>query len=562
MTDRRKSRVLLTTPAAVLLIVCGVLLVIGARAQETTAGQVMDRAIVRESALLQVLQTTSPVAETYIQSLVPDSELGFVPAADHYFLGKIDLSHGLTQTSYLPKSGNGLKSFDLFSRFFTIRYLPKGFAQMMLIDSGEFDRAHYDFEFQRREFLGDVRTYVFAVSPHKGSSPGRFEGNVWIEDKGCNIVRFNGTYTGSSASHMYLHFDSWRLNAGPDVWLPFEVYSEESHFADAVMKPSTAHFKAMTRFWGYGGSVERAGGELTSLTVETGAVEDKSPDATDPSPVESLRAWQRQSEDNTLERLERAGLLAKHGGMDKVLDTVVNNIAVTNDLNLTPEVRTRVLLTTPIESFTVGRTIVISRGMIDTVPDEASLAAILAHELAHIVLGHTSATDFAFADRMRIDDARIVEHLQLSHTPAEEDAANAKAFQLLLKSPYKDKLGQAGLFLKALSNEANRLPSLIRPLFGDKLVEGHNVLHMAALMENAPQLEAARVDQVAALPLGSHTQLDPWTDVLQMVVMRAVPLTAASEKMPFQITPVYLHLTYQDAHSKQIAEKQPASNGN
>ena len=90
-------------------------------------------------------------------------------------------------------------------------------------------------------------------------------------------------------------------------------------------------------------------------------------------------------------------------------------------------------------------------------------------------------------------------------------------------------------------------------------MEGHNVLHMAALMENAPQLESARVDQIAALPLGSHTQLDPWTDDLEMVVMRAVPLTAAREKMPFEITPVYLHLTYQDARSKQVAEKQPAS---
>lgn len=549
MTDRRKS-----------LILCGVLLVCGARAQQSTpADQAVDRAIVRESALLQVLQSAAPVAETYIQSMVPDNDLGTVPAADHYFLGKIDLSHGLNQTSYLPKSGNGPKSFDLFSRFFTIRYLPRGFAQMMLIDSGEFDRAHYDFEFRRREFLGDVRTYVFAVSPHKGLPPGRFEGDIWIEDKGFNIVRFNGTYSGSSASHMYLHFDSWRVNSGPDLWLPFEVYSEESHFTDSAVKTHTAHFKALTRFWGYGGASERAGGELTTLTVETGPVEDKSPDAAGPSPVESLRAWQRQAEDNTLERLERAGLLAKHGGIDKVVDTVVNNLAVTNDLNLVPEVRARVLLTTPIESFTVGRTIVVSRGMLDTLPDEASLAAILAHELAHIVLGHASATDFAFADRMRIDDARIVEHLRLSHTAAEEDAANAKAFQMLLKSPYKEKLGQAGLFLKALSNESNRLPSLIKPLFGDKLVEGHNVLHMAALMENAPQLESARVDQIAALPLGSHTQLDPWTDDLEMVVMRAVPLTAAREKMPFEITPVYLHLTYQDARSKQLAEKQPAS---
>ncbi len=131
--------------------------------------------------------------------------------------------------------------------------------------------------------------------------------------------------------------------------------------------------------------------------------------------------------------------------MDKVLDTVVNNIAVTNDLNLTPEVRVRVLLTTPLETFTIGRTIVISRGLLDTLPDEASLAAILSHELAHIVLGHSTTTDFAFSDRLRFDDARVVERFKLARTPAEEEAANQRAVELLLKSPYQEKLSGAGL---------------------------------------------------------------------------------------------------------------------
>src|SRR6202041_125290 len=99
-----------------------------------------------------------------------------------------------------------------------------------------------------------------------------------------------------------------------------------------------------------------------------------------------------------------------------------NNLVGTNDLNIVPEVRTRVSLTTPLESFTVGRTIVISRGLLDTLPDEASLAAILSHELAHIVLGHSTSTDFAFSDRLSFDDARIVARFHLECTPAEEEA--------------------------------------------------------------------------------------------------------------------------------------------
>lgn len=544
-----------------LVFLSGILFAAAAHAQQpATASDVVDRAIARENALLAVLQTTTPVAETYIQDLVPDNDFGTVPAGDRYFIGRVDLSHGLSQTSYLPKGSDGSR-LDLFSRFFTIRYLPKGFAQMMLIDGVHFDRQHYDFAFQRREFLGDVRTMVFAVSPRKGSGAGSFDGNIWIEDRNDNIVRFNGTYTGSSSSNLFLHFDSWRVNAGPDLWLPFEVYSQESHLTD-FMKMHTAHFKALTKFWGYGGSAEREGGDFTSLTIQTEDVQDHSQQGADPSPVESLRAWQRLSEDNILERLEQAGLISKTGGMDKVLDTVVNNIEVTNDLNIAPEVRVRVLLTTPLESFTIGHTIVISRGMLDTLPDEAALAAVLTHELAHIALGHATSTDFAFSDRLHFDDARIIARFKLARTPAEEDAANEKAIQLLGNSPYKDKLGQAGLYLQALSNESSRLPSLIRPLFGDRLVDGHNIMRMAALMETAPQLQITRVDQIAALPLGSRSRVDPWTDDLEMIVMRPVALVSPSEKMPFEITPIYLHLTYQDSHPSQVAQTRPVEPGN
>src|ERR1700682_6225731 len=100
------------------------------------------------------------------------------------------------------------------------------------------------------------------------------------------------------------------------------------------------------------------------------------------------RNWDRKAEDNVVDRLERLGLLAPVGEVDKVLDTVVNNIEVTNNLDVQPEIRCRVMLTAPLESYNIGHTIVISRGFLDTLPDEASLAAVLAHELGHILLGH------------------------------------------------------------------------------------------------------------------------------------------------------------------------------
>ena len=92
------------------------------------------------------------------------------------------------------------------------------------------------------------------------------------------------------------------------------------------------------------------------------------------------------------------------GEVDKILMTVVNNLEVTNNIELPRPVRTRVMLTSPLETFSVGNTIVVSRGLIDVLPDEASLAMVLSHELAHIVLGHNLGSRYAFNDRMLFSD--------------------------------------------------------------------------------------------------------------------------------------------------------------
>lgn len=114
-------------------------------------------------------------------------------------------------------------------------------------------------------------------------------------------------------------------------------------------------------------------------------------------------------------------------------------------------------------------------------------------------------------------------------------------------------MNQVGLFLKALADASDRLPNLIKPLFGSKLAANNNVLRMSALLERAPQLQKTRVDQIAALPLGTRTSLDPWNDRLRMTKMRPTPLLSAREKIPFELTPVYLHLTYESAADAQLA---------
>ena len=230
------------------------------------------------------------------------------------------------------------------------------------------------------------------------------------------------------------------------------------------------------------------------------------------------------------------------GEVDKILATVVNNLLVTNNIDLQGDVHSRVLLTAPLESFTIGHTIVISRGLLDVLPDEASLAMVLAHELSHIVLGHSFDTKLAFNDKLFFPDDETFRRLDFKRSSANEEAADVKALELLKNSPYKDKLGNAGLFLKALQQKAPDLPNLIRPHLGNSFA-GSKTIRMSSLMASSPALDEKRLDQIAALPLGGRIKVDPWTDRVELSKAKPVALTSAREKMEFEITPVFPYLT-------------------
>ena len=271
-------------------------------------------------------------------------------------------------------------------------------------------------------------------------------------------------------------------------------------------------------------------------------------------PVQSQHLWEREAEDNVLDRMELAGILAPEGEVSKVLQTVVNNLEVTNNLNIEPEVRCRVLLTTPLESFTVGHTIVVSRGLLDVLPDEASLAMVLSHELGHIALGHRINTKYAFSDRMLFSDEQVFRQIGLVQNETEEQAADLKGLELLKNSPYKDKLGSAGLFLVALANRSHDLTWLVSPHFGNRLASA-GPIHQASQAQ-APKLEAKNIAQLPALPLGSRVKVDPWSDRVEMLKSKPVALLSVRDKMSFEVTPVYPNLVVlTNSNTREIAAK-------
>jgi hypothetical protein len=502
--------------------------------------EVIDRVAEREQLFLAQMQHLRPIVETYLQNLKSDRSGKVSPVSDQYFLGHLGTIGG-RGLSFVWEPEPRRSRMNRLAEKLSIHFERSGFAQMVALDT-EFDKTNYIFSLVRSEFLGELRCLVIDVQPKPYAPPGRFKGRIWVEDQEYSIVRFKGTYSRPPLNSFYLHFDSWRLNLKPGLWLPVYIYVEESGLETAV---GPVLLKAQTRFWGYdlkNGRKNRTA-EFTQILVDSQQpVRDETGTLADATPVAAQRLWEHQAEDNVIERLESIGLLAPAGGVDRVLQTVVNNLLISNSIDLQSDVRCRVLLTAPLESMSIGHTIIVSRGLLDVLPDEASLGMVLAHEVRHIVLGHPFDTKLSFNDRMFFPDEQLLQRLRSKRRPEEEQAADKKALELLKNSPYGEKLGSAGLFLELLQQRERDLRNLVSPHLGDSLAAGRTV-RMSALLATAPQLDEQRIDQIAALPLGGRIKLDPWTDQVTLAQGRPVILATVREKIPFELTPFFPYLT-------------------
>jgi hypothetical protein len=513
-----------------------------ASAPSTMMDQVVDRALEREHALIEMLKTRTPLVETYLQNLKFDPQVGPTPVQDHYFLGRMDLGESMDRRDYLSKD-TSFESHLLggFTKLFKFKYKPMGFSWMIYADRDDFNRHIYDFKYVHREFLGDVRCIVFDVSAKKGTGKGRFRGRIWVEDQDYNIVRLNGTYEPRPRNAYFFHMDSWRLNLIPGYWVPAYIYSEEGDFSNGSKDKMT--FKAQTRLWGYDLQKGAQNSELTQMMVDS-TVKDESAAAQDASPLQAQWQWQQQAGDNVIERLQNAGLLAPEGEVDKVLETVVNNLLTTNNIELPGPVRTRVMLTLPLETFSAGNTIVVSRGLVDVLPDEASLAMVLSRELAHIILGHNLGSKYAFYDRMLFSDESAYQNLGFRHAPEEETAADKKALELLKNSPYAEKLNTPGLFLREVAARGPALSALLTPHLGTGFIDRKGAVdRMMVLMNSAPALDPDKLDQIAALPLGGRVKLNAWDDHAELIKTTPLAITSARGKMPLEVTPFFPRLT-------------------
>ncbi len=509
----------------------------------------VDKAIAREKVIIRNIQQHTPLVETYIQDMKPDAKLYQVPVSDTYMLSRVDFHKAFIDKPYeapIRKEHGFFKgSLAAFTHIGKALHLDQesyntqGFMDMMFLDPVGFDRQHYEFNYVRREFLGSIRTVVFDVHP-KVHGEGRFNGRIWVEDQDGNVVRFNGSYTENTSednTREYFHFDSWRMNMQPNLWLPAAIYVEESQ---RIEGNKSLGLRAQTHFWGYSLTLPTRDSDNVSVEVE-GAV-DQSQNSEDVTPLEASRLWVQQAENNVLDRLQQAGLLAPPSDFDKTLEQILINLEVPNNLNFPDPVHARILLTTTVEATTVGNTILLSKGLIDTLPNEESIAAVVAMELAHVALGHHIDTRYAFNDRLLFPDESSFQRITMNHSDQDNTDAAKVAVKYLQASMYKDRLGNAGLYMEQLAESGKVLKQLNTPKLGDSLLKSDGTPWMAALEQGAPKLNQDDLNQIAAFPLGSWLKTDPWDDTEHMLNAKRYAPMNARDKMPFEVTPIYFRL--------------------
>ncbi len=520
-----------------------------------TIENAIDRITAREQAEVVEIKKQTPIVQTYLQEVKLDKDSGTVPRHDHYYLGQARLSKAAVQEDSMLSPFDGMPMKGTMASTF----VSAAFLQMIYVDphTEKFNRQHYKFEYVGREFLGEVRCVVFDVTPLPKTGKARFRGRIWAEDQDYTIVRFNGAYTPIDTKNIGLkfnaHFDSWRANVQPGLWLPFYIYMQEMN-AKYILG-SHERFKAETNLWGYKMSASHKEAEFASMTIDAPTALEDNSESHDRSAIESRRVWNSEAEQNVTEGMERAGILTPHGSVDKVLDTVVNNIEVTNNLDI--DLHCRVATFGTFELFAIGKMIVISRGLLDVIPDEPTLAAILAQGIADAMNPNPLIDQYAFGDFARVQPLEALRRYSFKEKSEDIKAANERAVQLLRNSPYKDKLDSAALFLNQLNAESKALTALISPRLGNSVYLGSELGK-----SSSARLDPQKLDQVAALPVGGRIKMNPWDDSVEFLKVKAVTLFSSREKMPFEVTPLVPYLTLYHPPKPESVETTSLTSGN
>src|SRR5262249_40416007 len=105
----------------------------------------------------------------------------------------------------------------------------------------------------------------------------------------------------------------------------------------------------------------------------------------------------------------------------------------------------------------------------------------------------------------------------------------------------------AQLFLQALKTRSKEIPNLISPHLGDSMPTNWAIAATApsARAPKGKTADVLRTTSIVPLPLGGRIKVDPFSDQLHLLKFKSAGVVPEYEKMPFEVTPVFLYLTRQ-----------------
>ena len=498
-----------------------------------------------ESAMKSELTEYQPLVEAYYQKVTPNDEGIYVLDRDLYFLGRLSWKNGPHIDDLL--AGGEAAGAD-FAEPGGGRQLLDALIEVLTPDWRQLGPDRYQYTFVRTEFLGAMRCVVYDIKPLYADAEG-FTGRIYVEDRTWNIARFEGVNPRLDALLAPLrartstfHLDSWRVNPIKNRFVPAYTYIEEVPPLDAPDRPRV---KAQIRFWAFDRTYAQPSRELVEGFVQTSSSVSEARRQQAPSPQEIERIYEQQAEDNVLYRLFIGGFLGPKGEVEPKLDQVLNNLMISNHVVLGHELHVRALLTAPLEAFSVGNTIFLSRELINVLPTEPALALVLAHQLAHYVLGHRRVDlKLAFYDVLRIPDAELLAKLKFTHSPAEEAAADRKTVDILDQSPYRGGMADGGLFIQAVPTYARQLSDLITPRFREHIADVQHAVGNTVMFRDTAPYNPANPSQIAAFPLGSRVIVNPWTGRMEFFQSEPLAGIAPYERKDLRVTHVLPRLEY------------------
>src|SRR5579884_449949 len=114
--------------------------------------RLLDHIVEQETAFLERMKDCAPLIETYIQEVSP-AATGDRPDRDHYFLGRFRLGDSINYEKLIEhtdapvKTGSRLPMPHFGSKPQSVVFMPRGFAQMTVLDLHDFNRQTYGFDY-------------------------------------------------------------------------------------------------------------------------------------------------------------------------------------------------------------------------------------------------------------------------------------------------------------------------------------------------------------------------------------------------------------------------------